>query len=168
VVFATGPRGMMAGIALFGAGNAGVQMMIWALLADAIDHGERRTGVRLEAVPVALLLLTLKLGGGIGGALFGQGLALAGWTGTAPLGETGSEQLLAMAWAMPVAGAVIGIAMLALQARPRESARPLRRTERLDQGAQVDDRIGCVRGADRRPDPAKAGVAPRVAQALHR
>ncbi|MBD8736610.1 MFS transporter [Sphingomonas sp. CFBP 13706] len=114
-VFATGPRGMMAGIALFGAGNAGVQMMIWALLADAIDHGERRTGVRLEAVPVALLLLTLKLGGGIGGALFGQGLALAGWTGTAPLGETGGGQLLAMAWAMPVAGAVIGIAVVVLQ-----------------------------------------------------
>ncbi|WP_159043440.1 MFS transporter [Sphingomonas sp. STIS6.2] len=114
-VFAMGPRGMMAGIALFGAGNAGVQMMIWALLADAIDHGERRTGVRLEAVPVALLLLTLKLGGGIGGALFGQGLTLAGWTGTAPLGETGGGQLLAMAWAMPVAGAVIGIAVVVLQ-----------------------------------------------------
>ncbi|MBB3588762.1 MFS transporter [Sphingomonas sp. BK481] len=114
-VFATGPRGMMAGIALFGAGNAGVQMMIWALLADAIDHGERQTGVRLEAVPVALLLLTLKLGGGVGGALFGQGLALAGWTGTAPLGETGGGQLLAMAWAMPAAGAVIGIAVVVLQ-----------------------------------------------------
>ncbi|MEG8052118.1 hypothetical protein QP185_00455 [Sphingomonas aerolata] len=66
-------------------------------------------------MPVALLLLTLKLGGGVGGALFGQGLALAGWTGTAPLGEAGGGQLLAMAWAMPVAGAVIGIAVVVLQ-----------------------------------------------------
>ncbi|MEG3082662.1 MFS transporter [Sphingomonas sp. PB2P12] len=111
-IFAIGPEAMIAGIALFGAGNAGLQMMIWVLLADAVDHGERRTGVRLEGLPVALLLLTLKAGGGLSGALLGRGLSAIGWTVGQPLAQDSRALLLAMAWAVPLIGALVGLAIV--------------------------------------------------------
>jgi len=103
----------IAGIALFGIGNAGLQMMIWVLLANAIDHGERRTGIRFEGLPVALLLLILKLGGGLSGALLGQGLARIGWTTATPLAHESGTRLLGMAWAVPLIGALACLVMLA-------------------------------------------------------
>ncbi|MGU3390819.1 MFS transporter [Sphingomonas sp. M1A8_2b] len=111
-IFAAGPGTMIAGIALFGAGNAGLQMMIWVLLADAVDHGERSTGVRLEGLPVALLLLTLKVGGGLSGALLGRGLSAIGWTVGRPLLAERGDLLLTMAWAIPLIGALAGLAIM--------------------------------------------------------
>ena len=106
VVFAASTPAMIPGIALFGIGNAGLQMMIWALLAGSIDHGEQRTGIRLEGLPVALLLFTLKVGGGISGAMLGRGLAIIGWDASAPLGDLAQHDLLRMAWTIPLAGAL--------------------------------------------------------------
>lgn len=106
-LFATGSTAMIAGVALFGVGNAGLQMMIWVLLADAIDHGERETGIRFEGLPVALLLLTLKSGGGLSGALLGHGLSRIGWNVTTPLAPTQGARLVAMAWSVPLAGALM-------------------------------------------------------------
>lgn len=105
-LFAIAPA-TIAGIALFGIGNAGLQMMIWVLLASAIDHGERRTGVRFEGLPVALLLLVLKLGGGLSGALLGQGLSWVGWAVATPLGLESGANLLTMAWSVPLIGALV-------------------------------------------------------------
>ncbi len=110
MVFASDARAMIPGIALFGIGNAGLQMMIWVLLARAIDHGEARTGVRLEGMPVALLLLTLKVGGGISGALLGRGLAIVGWDASGLFGAAAQQDLLTMAWMLPLVGALICIA----------------------------------------------------------
>jgi Na+/melibiose symporter-like transporter len=103
-LFAIKPAVMLAGIALFGIGNAGLQMMIWVLLADAVDHGEARTGFRCEGLPVALLLLTLKVGGGLSGALLGHGLAAIGWTAGQPIGPLTQQDLLTMAWAPSLIG----------------------------------------------------------------
>ena len=111
-IFAIGPETMIVGIALFGAGNAGLQMMIWILLADAVEHGERRTGVRLEGLPVALLLLTLKVGGGLSGALLGRGLSAIGWTVGQPLVQESRNLLLMMAWSIPLLGALAGLAIV--------------------------------------------------------
>ncbi|WP_082470693.1 MFS transporter [Sphingomonas sp. Leaf198] len=122
-IFAAGPATMIAGIAVFGAGNAGLQMMIWILLADAVDHGERRTGVRLEGLPVALLLLTLKVGGGLSGALLGRGLSAIGWTVGQPLVQESRDLLLTMAWSIPLVGALAGLAIV-LGSTPARLNRP--------------------------------------------
>ncbi len=122
-IFAAGPATMIAGIAVFGAGNAGLQMMIWILLADAVDHGERRTGIRLEGLPVALLLLTLKVGGGLSGALLGRGLSAIGWTVGQPLVQESRDLLLTMAWSIPLVGALAGLAIV-LGSTPARLNRP--------------------------------------------
>ncbi|RXD07058.1 hypothetical protein EQZ23_02935 [Sphingomonas sp. UV9] len=119
-LFATVPAAI-AGIALFGIGNAGLQMMIWVLLSAAIDDGERRTGVRFEGLPVALLLLILKLGGGLSGALLGQGLAWVGWVVATPLAVESGANLLTMAWSVPLIGA---LACLVMVTRPAPKATP--------------------------------------------
>ncbi|PZO74789.1 MAG: hypothetical protein DI640_05840 [Sphingomonas taxi] len=113
-LFAAVPAAI-AGIALFGIGNAGLQMMIWVLLANAIDHGERHTGVRFEGLPVALLLLVLKLGGGLSGALLGQGLSWVGWPVATPLAFENGANLLTMAWAVPLVGALICLVIVTRQ-----------------------------------------------------
>lgn len=119
-VFAIGGAAMTTGITLFGLGNAGLQMMIWVLLAEAIDHGERRTGVRLEGLPVALLLLSLKLGAGVSGALLGHGLSLIGWGSSPSLSAVEQHRLMTMAWILPMTGA---IACLAIVMLPRPERR---------------------------------------------
>ena len=111
VLFATVPVAI-AGIALFGVGNAGLQMMLWVLLASAIDHGEHRTGVRFEALPVALLLLILKTGGGLSGALLGRGLSRIGWAVATPLSAGSGSNLLVMAWSVPLIGTVTCLAIV--------------------------------------------------------
>ncbi|WP_338061579.1 MFS transporter [Sphingomonas pollutisoli] len=120
-VFAIEPTLAMAGIALFGVGNAGLQMMIWVLLADAVDHGERRTGIRCEGLPVALLLLALKIGGGLSGALLGHGLTMIGWSAGAPIGPRAQRDLLAMAWIPPLIGALACLTVLACLDASRRS-----------------------------------------------
>jgi GPH family glycoside/pentoside/hexuronide:cation symporter len=119
-VFAIQPRNMLTGIALFGVGNAGLQMMLWVLLADAVDHGEARTGFRCEGLPVALLLLTLKIGGGLSGALLGHGLAAIGWTAGQPIGPRTQQDLLTMAWTPPLIGILACLALVLC----RKVARP--------------------------------------------
>ena len=113
-LFAAVPAAI-TGIALFGIGNAGLQMMIWVLLANAIDHGECHTGVRFEGLPVALLLLVLKLGGGLSGALLGQGLSWVGWPVATPLAFENGANLLTMAWAVPLIGALICLVIVTRQ-----------------------------------------------------
>ncbi|MCP8889460.1 MFS transporter [Sphingomonas faeni] len=124
VLFATVPVAI-AGIALFGVGNAGLQMMLWVLLASAIDHGEHRTGVRFEALPVALLLLILKTGGGLSGALLGHGLSLIGWAVATPLSAGSGSNLLVMAWSVPLIGTVTCLAIV-LPSRARLAKVPKR------------------------------------------
>ena len=121
MLFAVMPAAI-AVIALFGIGNAGLQMMIWVLLVNAIDHGERRTGIRFEGLPVALLLLVLKLGGGLSGALLGQGLSWVGWAFATPLAFESGANLLTMAWSVPLIGA---LACLIMVARPAPKATPI-------------------------------------------
>ncbi|MEG3167350.1 MFS transporter [Sphingomonas sp. LB3N6] len=120
-LFATGSAAMIAGIAVFGVGNAGLQMMLWAALANAIDHGERDTGTRFEGLPVALLLLTLKTGGGLSGALLGHGLSLTGWNATARLTPNQGDQLMTLAWSVPLGGALSCLALLVCLRRRHSS-----------------------------------------------
>ncbi|MEG3165242.1 MFS transporter [Sphingomonas sp. PB2P19] len=116
-IFAIQPVLMIPGIALFGIGNAGLQMMIWVLLADAVDHGEAQTGFRCEGLPVALLLLTLKIGGGLSGALLGRGLAAIGWTAGPSIGLHTQQNLLAMAWTSPLIGVFACLAIMLVLGR---------------------------------------------------
>lgn len=53
------------------------------MLADTVDYGEWKTGVRCMAVTTCANTMGQKLGTGIGTALFGLALSMTGYDGLA-------------------------------------------------------------------------------------
>ena len=61
--------------------------LIFAMMADAVDYGEWRTGHRAQGFLYAASSLGVKLGMGIGGAIGGALLAYSGYAKDAPVTE---------------------------------------------------------------------------------
>jgi glucuronide carrier protein len=74
--------------AVYGAGIAAVQNLIFALQADTVEYGEWETGVRTEGSNYAALSFCRKVGQGIGGGLAAFGIGVGGYVaGTATQSE---------------------------------------------------------------------------------
>lgn len=73
----------LLGIILALAGAASVSIMVWALIADTVEYGEWKTGVRSDGINYSLLSSTRKLGMAFGGALAAFALAWGGYESTA-------------------------------------------------------------------------------------
>ena len=65
--------------AVYGAGIAAVQALMWALQADTVEYGEWVAGARTEGTNYAALSFTRKVGQGIGGAAAAYGIGLGGY-----------------------------------------------------------------------------------------
>lgn len=79
----------LVGITLGLAGGAGVSIMVWALVADTVEYGEWRTGVRTDGINYSLLSSTRKIGMAIGGGLAAFSLAWGGYvSGAAEQSDT--------------------------------------------------------------------------------
>jgi glucuronide carrier protein len=65
--------------AVYGAGIAAVQNLIFALQADTVEYGEWETGVRTEGSNYAALSFCRKVGQGIGGGLAAFGIGVGGY-----------------------------------------------------------------------------------------
>lgn len=66
-----------------GAGKAAVFGVIFAMLADTMEYGEWKTGLRIEGLIYAGGSMGIKIGTGLGSAMLGWGLAWAGYDGQA-------------------------------------------------------------------------------------
>lgn len=98
--------------ALAGIGLAGVFMLPWGILADIIDFAEFRYRERRETIAFAIMLVLLKGGGAAALATVGWTLAALGYVpGTAQAPEV-VLGMNALAFGMPVLGAVVAIAVL--------------------------------------------------------
>ena len=75
----------VAGIVLVLLSSASVSILTWALIADTVEYGEWRTGVRVQGINYALLAATRKLGMGFGGGLVAFALAWGGYASAAPV-----------------------------------------------------------------------------------
>lgn len=64
--------------------------ILWAMMSDAVDYGEHKTGRRVTALSFSGSLFSLKLGVALGGAMFGWLLGYFGYreAGTEPLAQT--------------------------------------------------------------------------------
>lgn len=86
IVFLT-PAGLpwlaVAGIVLAMLSSASVGIVTWALIADTVEYGEWKTGVRVQGINYALLAATRKLGMGFGGGVVAFALAWGGYSSTA-------------------------------------------------------------------------------------
>lgn len=72
-------------LALIGAGNGSAALTSWSMLADTVDYGEMKTGIRSEGALFGVFGFFFKAGLGVGGAMASWGLAWAGYMAHSPL-----------------------------------------------------------------------------------
>ncbi|WP_411374255.1 glycoside-pentoside-hexuronide (GPH):cation symporter [Arthrobacter sp. MPF02] len=84
----------VAGIVLAQLSSASVGIVTWALIADTVEYGEWKTGVRVQGINYALLAATRKLGMGFGGGVVAFSLAWGGYSSV--LAEQADSALLAI------------------------------------------------------------------------
>jgi glucuronide carrier protein len=76
--------------AVYGAGIAAVQNLIFALQADTVEYGEWETGARTEGSNYAVLSFSRKVGQGIGGGLAAFGIGVGGYVAGAATQSPGA------------------------------------------------------------------------------
>lgn len=72
----------VAGLVCLGIGGIPHNAGLFAMVADVIDYGEWKTGVRLDGMTNSVTSFGMKVGAGIGSAIVGWGLAWATYDGT--------------------------------------------------------------------------------------
>lgn len=72
----------VAGLVLLGIGGIPHNAGLFAMVADVIDYGEWKTGVRLDGLTNSATSFGMKVGAGLGSAITGWGLAWAAYDGT--------------------------------------------------------------------------------------
>ncbi len=101
---ADGPLLGLAGLVLGMLGSASVSILTWALIADTVEYGEWKTGVRVQGINYALLAATRKLGMGFGGGVVAFSLALGGYvSGIADQPDSAVLAIRAAAGLLPAA-----------------------------------------------------------------
>ena len=80
--------------AVYGAGIAAVQNLIFALQADTVEYGEWETGVRTEGSNYAVLSFSRKVGQGIGGGLAAFGIGVGGYVAGAAMQSPGALDVI--------------------------------------------------------------------------
>jgi GPH family glycoside/pentoside/hexuronide:cation symporter len=72
---------VIIGQVIRGFGKAAVMGVLFAMLADTVEYGEWKTGVRDEGLVYSGASMGIKIGTGFGSAFIGWGLALGGYVG---------------------------------------------------------------------------------------
>ena len=73
--------GLIISLALRGMGFGITNSLYYGMLADSVDYGEWKTGIRATAVTTSAASVGNKLGSGLGSALIGLALSAAGYNG---------------------------------------------------------------------------------------
>lgn len=91
---------VLTGLLIRGIGTVPSSAAMFALVADVVDYGEWKRGVRLDGMTYAAATAGQNFGGGVGAALVGWILAAGGYVGTASTqsGEAISSEVFIMLW----------------------------------------------------------------------
>lgn len=82
--------------------SASVSIVTWALIADTVEYGEWKTGVRVQGINYALLAATRKLGMGFGAGVVAFSLAWGGYaSGVAEQPQSATLAIRAAAGLLP-------------------------------------------------------------------
>ncbi len=81
---------VMIGAALKGVGIGPIGALSFAMMADAIEYGHWRTGIRAEGLLYSAATVGYKIGGGLTSAAIGFSLEAAGFDGTSQVMQTAS------------------------------------------------------------------------------
>ena len=101
----------LAGMIVGQLSAAAISILTWALIADTVEYGEWKTGVRVQGINYALLAATRKLGMGFGGGLVAFALAWGGYSSS--LHEQAAPAVHAIRAAAGLLPAVLALAAVA-------------------------------------------------------
>jgi glucuronide carrier protein len=103
----------VAGLVLGLLASASVSIVTWALIADTVEYGEWKTGVRVQGINYALLAATRKLGMGFGAGLVAFSLAWGGYaSGMAGQSDNATLAIRAAAGLLPGALVLASVGMM--------------------------------------------------------
>jgi GPH family glycoside/pentoside/hexuronide:cation symporter len=81
--------------------------LLWAKMADTIDYGHWKTGVRITGMVYSAIVFFIKLGVAIGGALAGWLLAYYGYQGDIEQSMTTQQGILTSFTLFPAIGSIL-------------------------------------------------------------
>lgn len=96
--------------AIMGVGQTGV----FAMVADSIEYGEWKTGIRIEGLTYSAASVGQKVGGGIGAAIVGGLLGMVGYNAGAQLQPDSVKVMIEWLylWAPAIGGLIFGLIMM--------------------------------------------------------
>ncbi|SDY14817.1 glycoside/pentoside/hexuronide:cation symporter, GPH family [Evansella caseinilytica] len=104
---------VMIGLALRGIGGAPLLVAGYAMLADTVEYGEWKTGIRNEGMTFSAATFGEKVGTGIGGMLLGTLMGLGGYVGgQAVQSATALSSIKAVFIYVPIVAGVIAVILL--------------------------------------------------------
>lgn len=92
-----------------GLGGLPVSALMFAVVADVVDYGEYKTGVRIEGMTYSAISFGMKVGTGLGTAIMGWVLAFGGYDGALAV-QSGSAitSIIALYAGIPLVFTIIG------------------------------------------------------------
>lgn len=104
---------------IYGLGNGAAVFTSWAMIADTVEYGQWKSGIRLESMIYGVYGFFIKLGIGIGIWMAGQGLDLGGYVANVEQSTEALRNIRLLVSLVPLGWIVIAtIAMLAYQIDP--------------------------------------------------
>ena len=100
------------GCLLVGTAAGGLWSVIWGMAPDVIDKINCETQIRSEAIFIALVVVLMKLGHGLGATLLGYVLTHAGYVANSGQNENVLDTIRWVMFSFPVFGAIICVASL--------------------------------------------------------
>lgn len=107
------PAIAFVGFGILGIGIGAINTLIWALVADTVEYGEWRTGVRAEGATYSVLSLSRKFGQAIGAAAAAYIIGLGGYvSGAAAQSDSAVTAIRIAAGAVPALVTIPAIAVM--------------------------------------------------------
>lgn len=103
----------LAALAVAGAGLAAIPVMLWSMVADAVDYGHLETGERVEARVFGLFTFVQKTASGIAALALAAGLA-AGEAATGVGGAASPDGLIIVLVSLAPVGFMVLTALIAV------------------------------------------------------
>jgi GPH family glycoside/pentoside/hexuronide:cation symporter len=110
VSYFVAPQQVVLAFVLFALWNFFLQMatpLLWAKMADTIDYGHWKTGVRITGMVYSAVVFFIKLGVAIGGALAGWSLAFYGYQADTALTQETQHGILISFTVYPAIGSIL-------------------------------------------------------------
>jgi GPH family glycoside/pentoside/hexuronide:cation symporter len=115
LAFPTNFTMLIIGLAIKGFGNVPHSAGLFAMVADVIDYGDWKFGVRIDGMTYSATSFGMKVGTGLGSAAVGWGLAIGGYNGElATQAGSALTAITALYTWIPLILVIIGIVVLAM------------------------------------------------------